>query len=61
MTDYEYGDRQAELRHYQRELQQLQLGLTSGALTQGEYEDAAAGVRARYGLVDWGTTTNGGP
>jgi hypothetical protein len=63
MTDYEYGDQQAEYQHGLRELEQLQLGLTTGVLSQREYRVAAARVRRTYGLDGWGGThdTNTGP
>lgn len=52
MTDgYEFGGRDAEIQHGIRELMQLRAGLKSGALTRGEYDAAAAGVREKYGLV----------
>jgi len=41
-------------RHASRELQQLQLGLTSGAISQREYRIGAARIRRKYGLQGWG-------
>lgn len=55
MSDgYEYGTRSDELKHGGRELQQLQLGLTDGVLSQDGYEDAAERVRDEYGIRPWG-------
>lgn len=53
MTDYAYGGRKAEIRHACRELRQLDLGYTSGALSEEEWMDARAGVRERYDLRGW--------
>lgn len=58
MTGYEFGGRGAEIQHGIRELMQLRAGLKSGALTRGEYDAAAAGVREKYGLRS-GDTNNG--
>jgi hypothetical protein len=54
MTGYEYGGRQAELKHGSRELQQLQLGLVDGALSEAEYDAAVERVRDRHGIRPWG-------
>lgn len=56
---YQYGTRSDELQHAYRELEQLQMGLMSGALTQDEYEEASARIRERYGIEPWGV--NAGP
>lgn len=62
---YQYGDRADEIQHAMRELEQLQRGITTGALTQREYEKAAARVRRRHGLLGWNPgrlgETNPGP
>lgn len=53
--DYD-GTRSEEIEHAWIELVQLQIGLSSGALSQDEYRRAAARVRRRYGLRGWGDT-----
>ena len=48
--DYD-GTRSQEREHAMRELQQLQIGLSTSALSQREYERAAARVRRKYGIL----------
>lgn len=56
--DYD-GTRSQEREHAMRELQQLQIALSTSALSQREYERAAARVRRKYGLLGWGYTDTG--
>jgi hypothetical protein len=56
---YQYGDREAERKHAMRELKQLQIGLSTDALSQEEYRKAAARVRRRHGLLGWNPGVDG--
>jgi len=39
--------------HGRIQLQQLQVGLASGALTQDDYKAAAGRIREKYRLPEW--------
>jgi len=52
----EFASKQERRDHGRIQLQQLQHGLTSGALSQREYRIAAARIRRKYTLQGWGIT-----
>jgi hypothetical protein len=57
--NYAYGNRRDELAHAHRELEQYQLALSRGDITQSEYRRGVARVRRRRGLLGWGSTHRG--